>query len=83
MTIRDLLRHTSGITYDYIGGKWVEQAYKAAHIFDGHFNNREFADRIARLPLARQPGTLWRYGHSTDVLGSVIEIISGQTLYDS
>lgn len=83
VTIRDLMRHTSGISYDYIGGKWVELAYKAAKIFEGHFNNREFADRIAKLPLARQPGTLWRYGHSTDVLGSVIEIITRQTLYDA
>jgi CubicO group peptidase (beta-lactamase class C family) len=82
VNIEDLLRHTSGISYDYIGGKWVEQAYKAANIFEGQFNNREFADRIAKLPLARQPGTLWRYGHSTDVLGAVIEIISGQTLYE-
>jgi CubicO group peptidase (beta-lactamase class C family) len=82
VNIEDLLRQTSGISYDYIGGKWVEQAYKAADIFAGAFDNREFADRIARLPLARQPGTLWRYGHSTDVLGRVIEVISGQTLYD-
>ncbi|MDA9434861.1 serine hydrolase domain-containing protein [Bradyrhizobium sp. CCBAU 51627] len=83
VTIRDLMRHTSGISYDYIGGKWVELAYKEADIFAGQFDNREFADRIAKLPLARQPGTLWRYGHSTDVLGSVIEIITGQTLYDA
>lgn len=83
VTIRDLMRHTSGITYDYIGGKWVELAYKAAKIFEGPFNNREFADRIAKLPLARQPGTLWRYGHSTDVLGRIIEIITRQTLYDA
>ncbi len=81
VNIEDLLRQTSGISYDYIGAEWVEHAYKAANIFEGHFNNREFADRIARLPLARQPGTLWRYGHSTDVLGSIIEIVSGQTLY--
>jgi CubicO group peptidase (beta-lactamase class C family) len=40
-----------------------------------------FAERIARLPLARQPGTLWRYGHSTDVVGRIIEIVSGQSLY--
>jgi CubicO group peptidase (beta-lactamase class C family) len=40
-----------------------------------------FAERIAKLPLARQPGTLWRYGHSTDVIRRIIEIISGQTLY--
>jgi CubicO group peptidase (beta-lactamase class C family) len=82
VNIEDLLRHTSGISYDYIGGKWVEQAYQAANIFKNPFNNREFADRIAKLPLARQPGTLWRYGHSTDVLGAVLEIISGQTLYE-
>jgi CubicO group peptidase (beta-lactamase class C family) len=82
VTIRDLLRHTSGITYGYIGGELIEHAYMAAHIFDGHFDNATFADRIARLPLARQPGTLWRYGHSTDVLGRVIEIVSGETLYE-
>ncbi|MBI5318484.1 serine hydrolase domain-containing protein [Bradyrhizobium sp.] len=82
VTILDLMRHTSGITYDYIGGKWVEKAYQDAHIFAGQFDNREFAERIAGLPLARQPGTLWRYGHSTDVLGRVIEVVSGQTLYE-
>jgi CubicO group peptidase (beta-lactamase class C family) len=81
ITIMDLLRHTSEISYDYIGGPWVMKAYKAAHLLDGHFDNKEFAERIAKLPLARQPGTLWRYGYSTDVLGRVIEIISGETLY--
>lgn len=82
VTILDLMRHTSGITYDYIGGKWIEKAYQDAQIFAGEFDNKEFAERIARLPLARQPGTLWRYGHSTDILGRVIEVISGQTLYE-
>ena len=82
VTIMDLMRHTSGITYGYIGGELIEEAYMAAHIFDGHFNNAAFAERIAKLPLARQPGTLWRYGHSTDVLGRVIEIVSGESLYD-
>jgi CubicO group peptidase (beta-lactamase class C family) len=81
VTIRDLLRHTSGISYEYIGGEWVMKIYSEAHIFDGAFDNKEFADRIARLPLARQPGTLWRYGHSTDVLGRVIEVVSGQSLF--
>ena len=81
VTIEDLLRHTSGITYDYIGGKLIDKAYAESGLFDGAYDNRIFAERIARLPLARQPGTLWRYGHSTDVLGRVIEIVSGQTLY--
>jgi CubicO group peptidase (beta-lactamase class C family) len=77
----DLLRHTSGITYDYIGGKLIEKAYKDAGLFNDNYDNKVFAERIAVLPLARQPGTLWRYGHSTDVLGRIIEIVSGQTLY--
>ena len=81
VTVMDLLRHTSGITYDYIGGKLIMKAYSESGLFDGRYNNKVFADRIARLPLARQPGTLWRYGHSTDVLGRIIEIVSGQTLY--
>jgi CubicO group peptidase (beta-lactamase class C family) len=81
VTVMDLLRHTSGITYDYIGGKLIMKAYSESGLFDGRYDNKVFADRIARLPLARQPGTLWRYGHSTDVLGRVIEIASGQTLY--
>jgi CubicO group peptidase (beta-lactamase class C family) len=80
VTVEDLLRQTSGITYDYIGGDLIEKAYRDAHIFDGHFDNKKFAERIARLPLARQPGTLWRYGHSTDVVGRVIEIVSGKSL---
>jgi CubicO group peptidase (beta-lactamase class C family) len=82
MTIEDLLRHTSGITYDYIGGDLIKKAYSDAHIFEGHFDNKDFAERVARLPLARQPGTLWRYGHSTDVLGRVIEIVSGRQLFE-
>jgi CubicO group peptidase (beta-lactamase class C family) len=81
VTIMDLLRHTSGITYDYIGGRLIMKAYSESGLFDGRYTNEVFADRIAKLPLARQPGTLWRYGHSTDVLGRVIEIVSGQTLY--
>ena len=49
-------------------------------LFMEPLDNTAFAERIAALPLARQPGTLWRYGHSTDVLGRIIEIVSGQTL---
>jgi CubicO group peptidase (beta-lactamase class C family) len=79
-TIRDLLQHTSGIAGDYVTG-WVRSVYLEAHLFDGRFDNAEFADRIAKLPLTQQPGTFWRYGHSIDVLGRIIEIVSGETLY--
>jgi CubicO group peptidase (beta-lactamase class C family) len=80
ITILDLLRHSSGITYGFYGDSLVRKAYANALIYGGDFNNAEFADRIARLPLAEQPGTLWDYGHSTDVLGRVIEVISGKSL---
>jgi CubicO group peptidase (beta-lactamase class C family) len=50
-------------------------------LFDGDIDNALFAERIAKLPLAEQPGTLWDYGHSTDVLGRVVEVVSGRTLF--
>jgi CubicO group peptidase (beta-lactamase class C family) len=77
--IEDLLLHTSGITYGFYGEGLVKAAY--AGIYLGDFDNAEFAERIARLPLAEQPRTLWDYGHSVDVLGRVIEVASGQSLY--
>jgi CubicO group peptidase (beta-lactamase class C family) len=80
VTIEDLLLHTSGITYGFYGPRG---AVKAAYdgIYLGDFDNAEFAERIAKLPLAEQPRTLWDYGHSIDVLGRVIEVASGQSLY--
>jgi CubicO group peptidase (beta-lactamase class C family) len=81
ITIEDLLRHTSGITYGFYGDSAVRRIYAHSDMFDGDFDNATFAERLARLPLAEQPGTRWDYGHSTDVLGRVIEVISGQSLY--
>jgi CubicO group peptidase (beta-lactamase class C family) len=80
LTILDLLTQTSGITYGFYGDSMVRKAYANARIYDGDFNNAEFAERIAQLPLAEQPGTLWDYGHSTDVLGRVIEVATGKSL---
>jgi len=82
VTIRDLLRHTSGITYEYIGSDLIKTAYTGAKLFAGNFDNELLAERIAGLPLSSQPGTLWRYGHSTDVLGRVIEVVSGKSLFE-
>jgi len=81
IAIEDLLRHTSGITYGFFGEGLVKKAYVDAHVLLGDFDNEEFADRIARMPLAYQPRTTWDYSHSTDILGRVIEIVSGQSLY--
>jgi CubicO group peptidase (beta-lactamase class C family) len=68
ITIEDLLRHTSGLTYGFYGDSAVRKLYAQADLFNGDLDNAEFAERIAKLPLAEQPGTLWDYGHSTDVL---------------
>jgi CubicO group peptidase (beta-lactamase class C family) len=81
MTIQDLMRHTSGITYGFFGDSLVEKAYTDSHITRGDFDNAEFADRIAKLPLAYQPGTTWDYSHSTDILGRIIEVVSAKSLY--
>jgi CubicO group peptidase (beta-lactamase class C family) len=81
ITVEDLLLHTSGLTYGFYGDSAVRKLYANADLFNGDFDNAEFAERIAKLPLAEQPGTLWDYGHSTDVLGRVIEVASGQSLY--
>jgi CubicO group peptidase (beta-lactamase class C family) len=79
LIIEDLLLHTSGITYGFYGEGLVKAAYDGIYL--GDFDNAEFVERLAKLPLAEQPRTLWDYGHSIDVLGRVIEVASGQSLY--
>jgi CubicO group peptidase (beta-lactamase class C family) len=79
VTIEDLLLHTSGITYGFYGEGLVKAAYNGIYL--GDFDNAEFSERIAKVPLAEHPRTLWDYGHSIDVLGRVIEVASGQSLY--
>jgi CubicO group peptidase (beta-lactamase class C family) len=81
-TILDLMRQTSGITYGFYGDSLVRKAYKAANLYAGDFDLAEFAERIAKLPLHNQPGTLWQYGHSTDVLARIMEIVSGKSLIE-
>jgi CubicO group peptidase (beta-lactamase class C family) len=81
ITIQDLMRHTSGITYGFFGEGAVKKAYVDTHVFQGDFDNAEFAERIAKMPLAYQPGTTWDYSHSTDILGRVVEVVAGKPLY--
>jgi CubicO group peptidase (beta-lactamase class C family) len=80
ITILDLLRHTSGITYGFYGEGQLKKLYANPALYSGDFDNAEFAARIAKLPLADQPGVRWDYGHSTDILGRVVEVASGQKL---
>jgi CubicO group peptidase (beta-lactamase class C family) len=82
ITIQDLMRHTSGLTYGFFGEGVVKKAYVDAHLFSGDVDNADFAERLAKLPLAYQPGTTWDYSHSVDILGRVIEVVSGKSLYE-
>jgi len=81
ITIEDLLRHTSGLTYGFYGESAVRKLYANADLFEGDFDNAQFAARLAKLPLQEQPETLWDYGHSADILGRVIEVVSGKSLF--
>src|SRR5262245_11665834 len=72
ITIEDLLRHTSGLTYGFAGGSGVAKLYADADLFNGDRTNADFVEQLAKLPLAEQPGTVWDYGHSTDVLGRIV-----------
>ena len=78
--IQDLLRHSSGLVYTYVVYGLIKQVYLDADILEGDFDNAELAARIAKLPLAYQPGTTWAYGYSFDILSRVIEVVSGQSL---
>ena len=79
-TIQDLLRHTAGIAYGYLGDGPTRRAYEADGLLGEDLDNAAFAERIARLPLEHEPGTVWHYSHATDVLGRVLEVAGGADL---
>jgi CubicO group peptidase (beta-lactamase class C family) len=84
ITIRDLLNHTSGLSYRFLNHPRLGALYADAGICDGlapcNHSLAENVRRLAALPLAHQPGTAWEYGLSTDVLGRLIEVVSGKSL---
>jgi CubicO group peptidase (beta-lactamase class C family) len=81
ISVLDLMRQSSGIVSAFSDLGLITKRYLNAGLFAGDFDNREFVERLSKLPLAYQPGTVWDYGHSTDVLGRIIEIVSGQSLF--
>lgn len=83
VTIEDLMRHTAGLPYGYYGGDLVNKLYADAGLFENKDStNAELVAKITALPLAEQPGTIWDYGLSTDVLGRIIEVIAGKSLLE-
>ena len=80
MTVQDLLRHTSGITYDHTGNGLVQQLYQQSRLRSRKISNAEHAVMVAGLPLICQPGAEWNYSRSTDILGRIIEVVTGKSL---
>lgn len=81
-TVQDLLRHTAGLTYEFLGDASVQRQYGAVRMASRERSTAEFSRVLAGLPLMYQPGTVWEYSRATDVLGRLVEVLSGQTLGD-
>ncbi len=82
MTVQDLLRHTSGLTYEILAEAPIRRLYARAKINRRDWTNEDFSKAMATLPLMYQPGTVWDYSRATDVLGRLVEVVSGQPLRD-
>jgi CubicO group peptidase (beta-lactamase class C family) len=80
ISIHDLMRHTSGLTYAFTGNSLVQQLYGKTSLRSQKITSSEYAETIAGLPLAAQPGAAWIYSHSTDIVGLVIETVTGRKL---
>ncbi len=79
ITIHDLLRHTAGLTYGTFSDTVVDSLYRRTRV-TGQPTLAEMMTELGELPLAYQPGTRWHYGVSSDVLGRLVEVVSGQSL---
>ncbi len=79
ITVRDLLRHTSGLTYGFFGNSHVDSLYQQSAILFPFFDLTSTVEKIGKLPLLYQPGTRFNYSVSTDVLGRLVEVVSEQT----
>lgn len=79
-TVQDLLRHTAGLTYEFLGAAEVQRQYATLQIGSRERSNAAFSQALAAVPLMYQPGSVWGYSRATDVLGRLVEVLSGQTL---
>ena len=79
-TVQDMLRHTSGLAYEFTGDSPVQRRYAELRVGSLSKTNAEFSEQLASLPLMHQPGTRWEYSRSTDTLGRLVEVVSGKTL---
>ena len=81
-TMQELMTHSAGFTYGFFGNTLVDKEYQKAGVMQSSKTLQEMIDKLAKLPLAYQPGTKWVYSLSMDIQGYIIEKLSGQTLPD-
>jgi CubicO group peptidase (beta-lactamase class C family) len=84
MTVRDLLLHTSGLTYDFMRATNIDYAYRKLQVGNPApgYTLKDMIGQLGQLPLEFSPGERWNYSLSTDVVGYLVEVISGQSLPD-
>jgi CubicO group peptidase (beta-lactamase class C family) len=80
MTVRDLMRHTAGLTYGVFGNSPVDQLYRKAGVLSPADTNQDLVAKLGKIPLTFEPGSRWHYSVATDVLGRVVEVASGKPL---
>ena len=79
-TVHDLLRHTAGLTYEILGNDPIQTQYAQARLGSRSLSNPEFSKALAQIPYRFEPGTVWEYSRATDLLGALLEAVTGQTL---
>ena len=81
-TLHDLLRHTAGMTYEFLGSSQVQRQYSQLRLNSRERSLAEFTRQLAGLPLMFEPGSVFEYSRATDVLGRVVEVVADQPLQD-
>jgi CubicO group peptidase (beta-lactamase class C family) len=81
ITVLNLLTHTAGMPYGKLGGTLLGRLYHNAHLDDAR-DLKDFVTRLSTLPLSHEPGAQFTYGINTDVLGRLVEVVSGQSFQD-
>ena len=81
-TVQDLLRHTAGLTYEILGNDPIQQRYSQAGLGTRQLSNTDFAHALAAIPYRYEPGSIWQYSRATDLLGALLERVTGQPLCD-
>ena len=82
VTVRDLMRHTSGLTYGFFGNTAIDQHYVQVGVLSPLDTLQQTVEKLGKIPLLYQPGTRFNYSVSSDVLGHIVEVVSGKNLGD-